>query len=102
MTQDTLRVRTPTFVQLHQDDHAAVRAEWRPDCRPVRLISPKYLYDALGSHLFEAITELPEYYPTRTEASIFARHAPAMARGSGRFDAGGSGGGQLCKSGAFV
>ena len=36
--------------------------------------SPKYFYDSLGSHLFEAICELPEYYPTRTEASIFAQH----------------------------
>jgi uncharacterized SAM-dependent methyltransferase len=32
-------------------------------------ISPKFLYDALGSKLFEAICELPEYYPTRTEAA---------------------------------
>lgn len=43
-------------------------------------ISPKYLYDALGSSLFEAICELPEYYPTRTEASIFARHGHDIAR----------------------
>src|SRR6202161_1852647 len=37
--------------------------------RPKRL-SPKYFYDAAGSELFEAITQLPEYYPTRTELSI--------------------------------
>jgi len=36
---------------------------------PKRL-SPKYFYDAAGSELFEAITRLPEYYPTRTELSI--------------------------------
>jgi len=41
--------------------------------------SPKYFYDSLGSHLFEAICELPEYYPTRTEASIFERHGADMA-----------------------
>jgi dimethylhistidine N-methyltransferase len=41
--------------------------------------SPKYLYDKLGSKLFEAICELPEYYPTRTEAAIFQRHGAAMA-----------------------
>ena len=35
-------------------------------------ISPKFLYDPLGSHLFTAITLLPEYYPTNTEKSIFA------------------------------
>jgi L-histidine Nalpha-methyltransferase len=41
--------------------------------------SPKYLYDALGSRLFDAITELPEYYPTRTEASIFKKYATEIA-----------------------
>ncbi len=40
--------------------------------------SPKYFYNALGSTLFEAITHLPEYYPTRTEASIFAKHGDAI------------------------
>ncbi|MFQ5504806.1 MAG: L-histidine N(alpha)-methyltransferase [Planctomycetota bacterium] len=35
----------------------------------------RFLYDAEGSRLFEAITEQPEYYPTRTEASILERHA---------------------------
>jgi dimethylhistidine N-methyltransferase len=46
-------------------------------------IAPKFLYDALGSKLFEAICELPEYYPTRTEAAIFERHGAAMARAIG-------------------
>jgi len=45
--------------------------------------SPKYLYDPLGSRLFEAICELPEYYPTRTEAEIFRRHAHDIARAAG-------------------
>lgn len=35
-------------------------------------IAPKYFYDTLGCALFGAICELPEYYPTRTEAAIFA------------------------------
>lgn len=43
-------------------------------------ISPKFLYDALGSKLFEAICELPEYYPTRTEAAIFRQHGADIAR----------------------
>src|SRR6185369_13417489 len=46
---------------------------------PQASTSPKYFYDSLGSHLFEAICELPEYYPTRTEAAIFARHGADMA-----------------------
>ncbi|HZV64208.1 MAG TPA: L-histidine N(alpha)-methyltransferase [Telluria sp.] len=46
-------------------------------------ISPKFLYDALGSKLFEAICELPEYYPTRTEAAIFERYGAEIARAAG-------------------
>ena len=37
-------------------------------------ISPKFLYDPLGSHLFTAITLLPEYYPTSTEKNIFIQY----------------------------
>lgn len=44
-------------------------------------IDPKHFYDPTGCALFEAICELPEYYPTRTEAAIFARHrAEILAR----------------------
>ncbi|AMP00749.1 dimethylhistidine N-methyltransferase [Collimonas arenae] len=46
--------------------------------------SPKYLYDVLGSRLFAAICELPEYYPTRTEAAIFRKHAHHIAAAVGR------------------
>jgi len=38
--------------------------------RPQKMISPKYFYDERGSQLFEAITRLPEYYPTETELGI--------------------------------
>ena len=41
-------------------------------------LPPKYFYDALGSHLFEAICQLPEYYLTRAETAIFERHASAI------------------------
>jgi dimethylhistidine N-methyltransferase len=46
--------------------------------KPKRL-SPKYFYDAAGSALFERITELPEYYPTRCELAILRDNAPAIA-----------------------
>ena len=46
---------------------------------PKRL-SPKYFYDAAGSELFERITELPEYYPTRTEIGILRAHAADIAK----------------------
>jgi dimethylhistidine N-methyltransferase len=47
--------------------------------RPKHL-PPKYFYDDEGSRLFEAITALPEYYPTRCELVILREHAPDMAR----------------------
>ncbi|OJF12973.1 L-histidine N(alpha)-methyltransferase [Couchioplanes caeruleus] len=43
-------------------------------------LPPKWFYDARGSELFEQITRLPEYYPTRTERSILAARAPEFAR----------------------
>lgn len=63
---------------------AAVLAELDAGLRAGEpFISPKFLYDALGSRLFEAICELPEYYPSRTEASIFALYGQEMARAIG-------------------
>ncbi|MEO8119058.1 MAG: L-histidine N(alpha)-methyltransferase [Rhodoferax sp.] len=80
MASTASRVRVPQFAQLHHDNAAAVRAELAAGLQAsAAFTSPKFLYDALGSRLFEAITDLPEYYPTRTEAAIFTRHAPAMA-----------------------
>ncbi|HLI98892.1 MAG TPA: L-histidine N(alpha)-methyltransferase [Bradyrhizobium sp.] len=45
---------------------------------PKRL-SPKYFYDAAGSELFEQITRLPEYYPTRTELAILREQGQAIS-----------------------
>ena len=42
-------------------------------------LSPKYFYDQRGSMLFDRITELPEYYPTRTELGIMAARMPEIA-----------------------
>jgi dimethylhistidine N-methyltransferase len=42
-------------------------------------IACKYFYDAAGSHLFEQICELPEYYQTRTEMALLSRHADEIA-----------------------
>ena len=44
-----------------------------------KLLWAKYFYDDRGSELFEQITDLPEYYPTRTELSILERYAGEMA-----------------------
>ena len=43
-------------------------------------VPAKYFYDATGSHLFERITELPEYYPTRCEMKTLREHAADIAK----------------------
>lgn len=59
------------FIQLWHPDDALARDDILQGLqRPQPAIAAKYLYDALGSRLFEAICALPEYYPTRTEASV--------------------------------
>lgn len=83
-TRGHFEVNTPRLLQIARDDPAAIRAELLAGLTaPTAAIAPKYLYDALGSRLFSAITELPEYYPTRTEAAIFARELPRMAEALG-------------------
>ncbi len=72
----------------HAIDSAKITASERESlvaglAAPSARIASKYFYDSLGSHLFDAITHLPEYYPTRTEASIFARHLGEIAQSAG-------------------
>lgn len=49
--------------------------------RPQKEISPKWFYDQRGSELFEEITRLPEYYPTRSERALLESFAPAWIAG---------------------
>src|SRR5262245_16663755 len=81
----TAVMTSPRFVQVYREDSAALRHELAQGLlgQPAT-VSPKFLYDALGSRLFDAITELPEYYPTRTERTIFDAHASAIAALAGR------------------
>src|SRR4051794_28726090 len=51
--------------------------------RPFKELPPKHLYDERGSELFERITELPEYYPTRTERAILTARAADLVRATG-------------------
>ncbi|MEE9242534.1 MAG: L-histidine N(alpha)-methyltransferase, partial [Mycobacterium sp.] len=46
-------------------------------------LPPKWFYDSVGSDLFDQITRLPEYYPTRAEAQILRTHAGEIAAASG-------------------
>jgi len=51
---------------------------------PQKSLPCRYFYDSAGSHLFEAICRLPEYYLTRTEQGILECHAPAILEAAGR------------------
>lgn len=73
---------TPPNLHLHDlapppdDFRAAVLAGL---ARRPRRLSPKFFYDARGSQLFDAITRLPEYYPTRTEIALLREHGAEIA-----------------------
>jgi dimethylhistidine N-methyltransferase len=72
------------FIQRTEENQTAIRDELIAGLTAQQAFtSPKYLYDALGSKLFEAICELPEYYPTRTEAAIFDAHVAEIAQSVG-------------------
>ncbi|NUT47989.1 MAG: L-histidine N(alpha)-methyltransferase [Saccharothrix sp.] len=68
-------------VHLTAEDAAvALRAEARAGLTArSKWVSPKWFYDAVGSDLFEQITRLPEYYPTRAEREILVARAAEIA-----------------------
>jgi L-histidine Nalpha-methyltransferase len=72
-------------VYLGEDELAAgLRTEALVGLRASpKYLSPTWFYDQRGCELFDAITELPEYYPTRTERDILTQHAADIARISG-------------------
>ena len=51
--------------------------------KPFKELSPRYFYDERGSELFEQITELPEYYPTRCEREILERDSAEIVSTAG-------------------
>ncbi|HTY54356.1 MAG TPA: L-histidine N(alpha)-methyltransferase [Candidatus Binataceae bacterium] len=67
-----LDVREPTTDGFREDILSGMS-------RPHKELPCKYFYDERGSQLFERICTLPEYYPTRTELAIVARHGREMA-----------------------
>jgi len=78
-------VPSPEFHQLQSVADADLAAEARAGLlHPAAQVAPKFFYDALGSRLFDAITVLDEYYPTRTEAAIFQAHGATMAEAARR------------------
>ena len=72
-------MKTVPILDLHphaDDFEAEVR---RGLSQPRKTLPTKFLYDRQGSALFEQITELPEYYPTRTELAILRAYLPEIA-----------------------
>src|ERR1700759_5730268 len=68
-----MNVHAPALANAHLPDEqpsAFARDAVGDLSQQPKRLSPKYFYDAAGSELFEAITKLPEYYPTRTERGI--------------------------------
>ena len=70
---DSIQVLAPAAIGV---DPASIREVAEGLSRPVKEISPKYFYDEHGSRLFEEITQLPEYYLTRTERALLQRWMP--------------------------
>jgi dimethylhistidine N-methyltransferase len=62
---------------------ALIDEVWRGLRKRPRSLLPWMFYDSEGSRLFECITTLPEYYPTRTERDILARYAEAIITATG-------------------
>ncbi|MES2289037.1 MAG: L-histidine N(alpha)-methyltransferase [Pseudomonadota bacterium] len=73
---------------LHEATEITVDPAFRADVlaglsQPQKAISARWFYDRTGSELFEAITRLPEYYPTRVETALLEAHCGDVARVTG-------------------
>ena len=87
MTDEASGMATPPRVDVHLTPDV-LAAALRDDVRDglgmaPRELSPKWFYDEYGCDLFDQITRLPEYYPTRCEREILSREAPTIARLTG-------------------
>jgi dimethylhistidine N-methyltransferase len=71
--------RRPEPVAVEDDEFASGVLDGLS--RPHKSLPCRFFYDARGSELFEEITRLPEYYPTRAEAAILRAHGAEMAEG---------------------
>lgn len=75
-------------IPIHSDSKPMIQNDFMHEIEigllaPSAWISPKFLYDPLGSHLFTAITLLPEYYPTNTEKNIFTQYQDQITNAVG-------------------
>ena len=79
-----MSIESPLSTALHFYDYHPLMADFRAEVlgglsQASRQLSPRFFYDRHGSELFDAITELAEYYPTRTEISILQEHGETIA-----------------------
>ncbi len=84
--EKTTSMSTHTAVSpgIHFYDLEPTQADFKSEvlsglARSSKKLSPKFFYDHRGSRLFDAITELPEYYPTRAEISILEKYGETIA-----------------------
>jgi len=82
MTTDFQIIEAKSLAPLDARE-ALIDEVWRGLRKRPRSLVPWMLYDAEGSRLFECITKLPEYYPTRTERDILASYAEAIVTATG-------------------
>ena len=75
---------TRVLIQNHLDERSDLASEVAEGLgRALKELPPKLFYDARGSELFDRITELPEYYPTRSEREILERRAAEILAAAG-------------------
>ncbi|TQF15840.1 L-histidine N(alpha)-methyltransferase [Myxococcus llanfairpwllgwyngyllgogerychwyrndrobwllllantysiliogogogochensis] len=82
-TQAVPGVRVEVYVKPGDAKRALRQEVLQGLCGSPKELSPRWLYDERGSQLFDDITRLPEYYPTRREREILLAHAGDVARLSG-------------------
>ena len=92
VTSQNITTEFQTFVAKRSAPQSIARIDtrealidevWSGLLKRPRSLVPWMLYDAEGSRLFECITTLPEYYPTRTERDILASNAEAIIQATG-------------------
>lgn len=92
MTSNPSSVKQPTAVEspgVFFYDYNLQESDQRSEIlqglrKPQKTISAKYFYDEKGSNLFEAITDLPEYYPTRTEIGLLKKYSQQIIEEAGQ------------------
>ena len=80
-----LHRRRPAFIDHRPAREDFLKAVLEGLSAPQKSLPCRFLYDAEGSALFDAICGLPEYYPTRTETGILRDNAQTIARRLGPF-----------------